>query len=159
VVRAVFLGCYTDGAGGLGSGIVVARHDPATGALRDPVLAAATPSPSFVAGRGDVLYAVNELDEGTLTAFRVHDDLSLRAGGRLDRSEALGLGSRHGDARGVEAALGRLGRPFRRGDAAQGAVDALRAARLRRRKLQRHVLPNLQERAARKLDALLLAQA
>jgi 6-phosphogluconolactonase (cycloisomerase 2 family) len=82
VVRAVFLGCYTDGAGGLGSGIVVARHDPATGALRDPVLAAATPSPSFVAGRGDVLYAVNELDEGTLTAFRVHDDLSLTELGR-----------------------------------------------------------------------------
>jgi 6-phosphogluconolactonase (cycloisomerase 2 family) len=82
VVRAVFLGCYTDGAGGLGSGIVVARRDPATGAPRDPVLAAATPSPSFVAGRGDVLYAVNELDEGTLTAFRVHDDLSLTELGR-----------------------------------------------------------------------------
>ena len=88
-MRAVFLGCYTEGAGGLGSGIVVALRDPSTGALRDPVLAAETPSPSFVAGRGDVLYAVNELDEGTLTAFRVHDDLSLTELGRWPTGGAL----------------------------------------------------------------------
>jgi 6-phosphogluconolactonase len=79
---AVFLGCYTQGAGGLGEVISLVRRDPDSGALRDPILAAATPSPSFVAGHGDVLYAVNELDEGGLTAFRVHDDLSLTELGR-----------------------------------------------------------------------------
>jgi 6-phosphogluconolactonase len=79
----VFLGCYTEDAGGLGSGIVVAQRDPLSGALRDPVVVATTPAPSFVAGpalaggQGDVLYAVNELAEGGLTAFRVHHDFSL----------------------------------------------------------------------------------
>ena len=82
MIRAAFLGCYTDGAGGQGSGIVVAQRDPATGGLRDPVVVARTPSPSFVAGHADILYAVNELDEGGLTAFRVHDDLSLTELGR-----------------------------------------------------------------------------
>jgi 6-phosphogluconolactonase (cycloisomerase 2 family) len=85
----VFLGCYTKGAGGLGAGITVVRRDPATGALRDPVLAAATPAPSFVASRGDVLYAVNELDDGGLSAFRVHDDLSLTELGRWPTGGAL----------------------------------------------------------------------
>ena len=78
----MFLGCYTEGAGGLGEGVAVARRDPATGALRDPVVAASTPSPSFVAGHADLLYAVNELENGGLTAFRVHDDLSLTELGR-----------------------------------------------------------------------------
>jgi 6-phosphogluconolactonase (cycloisomerase 2 family) len=82
VIRAVFLGCYTEGAGGQGEGIVVARRDPATGSLRDPVVAGRTPSPSFVAGRADILYAVNEMDDGGLTTFRVHEDLSLTELGR-----------------------------------------------------------------------------
>src|SRR5689334_9539801 len=71
------MGCYTEGAGGLGEGVVVARRDPATGALRDPVVVAKTPSPSFVAGHGDMLFAVNELTDGGLTVYRVRDDLSL----------------------------------------------------------------------------------
>jgi 6-phosphogluconolactonase (cycloisomerase 2 family) len=77
VARALFLGCYTTGAGGDGVGISVVRRDPLSGVLSHPVVAARTPSPSFVAGLADTLYAVNELDDGGLTAFRVHPDLSL----------------------------------------------------------------------------------
>jgi len=57
----IFLGTYTP-AGGDSRGIYSVRLDPATGALGEPVLAAATPSPTFLAWRPDhrVLYAGGE---------------------------------------------------------------------------------------------------
>src|SRR5690348_2624328 len=57
----VYFGTYT---GGKSKGIYVSRFNPATGELSAPQLAAATPSPSFLALRtqGDFLYAVNEVD-------------------------------------------------------------------------------------------------
>lgn len=76
----VFLGCYTpDSGGGHGAGIVAARRDPDSGLL-DPVgLVAATPSPSFLAGHPSlpVLYAVNELAEGAVSAWAIGTDGSL----------------------------------------------------------------------------------
>ncbi|MEV4760662.1 lactonase family protein [Micromonospora sp. NPDC049559] len=75
----VYLGCYTAESGGRGVGVVAARRDPRTGAL-DPLGAAApTPSPSFLARhpRLPVLYAVNELDEGTVSAWTMHPDGTL----------------------------------------------------------------------------------
>ncbi len=69
----LFLGCYTADAGGRGEGIAAVRRDPRTGAL-DPVgVVASTPSPSFLARhpRLPVLYAVNELDDGTVGAWSV----------------------------------------------------------------------------------------
>ena len=55
----VYIGTYT---GGKSKGIYVSRFDPATGQLTSPELAAATPSPSFLALHpgGRFLYAVGE---------------------------------------------------------------------------------------------------
>jgi 6-phosphogluconolactonase len=75
----VFLGCYTGESGGEGEGIALLRRDPATGDLTRLGLAARTPSPSFLAQhpRLPVLYVVNELDAGTVSAFAVAEDVSL----------------------------------------------------------------------------------
>jgi 6-phosphogluconolactonase (cycloisomerase 2 family) len=75
----VFVGCYTGETGGEGEGIALLRRDPATGALTRLGVAARTPSPSFLARHPTlpVLYAVNELDTGTVTAFSVAADGSL----------------------------------------------------------------------------------
>jgi len=75
----VFLGCYTGESGGEGEGIVLLRRDPATGSLTRLGLAARTPSPSFLAQHPTlpVLYAVNELNEGTVSAFAVAEDAAL----------------------------------------------------------------------------------
>ncbi|BBH66415.1 hypothetical protein ACTI_31000 [Actinoplanes sp. OR16] len=75
----VFVGCYTGDKGGEGDGITLLRRDPATGDLTRLGLAARTPSPSFLAQHPTlpVLYAVNELHEGTITAFAVAPDCSL----------------------------------------------------------------------------------
>ncbi|WP_328466108.1 lactonase family protein [Actinoplanes sp. NBC_00393] len=75
----VFVGCYTGEKGGEGDGITLLRRDPATGELTRLGLAARTPSPSFLAQHPTlpVLYAVNELDDGTVTAFAVAPDCSL----------------------------------------------------------------------------------
>jgi len=75
----VFLGCYTGESGGEGEGIALLRRDPLTGDLTRLGVAARTPSPSFLAQHPQlpVLYAVNELDAGTVTAFAVADDASL----------------------------------------------------------------------------------
>ena len=55
----VYIGTYT---GGKSKGIYVSRFDPATGRLTPPELAAATPSPSFLALHpgGRFLYAAGE---------------------------------------------------------------------------------------------------
>ncbi|MFF3855248.1 lactonase family protein [Micromonospora sp. NPDC002575] len=72
----VHIGGYTAATGGRGEGIVAARRDPVTGALTPLGTAAATPSPSFLTRHPTlpVLYAVNELPEGAVSAFRVGPD-------------------------------------------------------------------------------------
>ncbi|MEU4624540.1 lactonase family protein [Actinoplanes sp. NPDC023801] len=75
----VFVGCYTGDKGGEGDGITLLRRDPGTGELTRLGLAARTSSPSFLAQHPTlpVLYAVNELDHGTVSAFAVAPDCSL----------------------------------------------------------------------------------
>jgi 6-phosphogluconolactonase len=83
--RLLFVGTYTGGTTG-SEGIYAFAFDDATGGLKPRGLAAATPSPSFLAfsPERDVLFAVNELDafggvpSGSVTAFRVN-----RGGARL----------------------------------------------------------------------------
>ncbi|GAB3152283.1 lactonase family protein [Micromonospora sonneratiae] len=76
----VYLGCYTGESGGQGQGVVAARRDPASGALEVLGTVAATPSPSFLARHPSlpVLYAVNELADGTASAWAVAPDGGLR---------------------------------------------------------------------------------
>lgn len=59
--QLIFIGTYTRTTS---KGIYAVRLDPATGALSTPVLAAETPSPSFLAFNPDqkILYAVSESD-------------------------------------------------------------------------------------------------
>jgi 6-phosphogluconolactonase (cycloisomerase 2 family) len=75
----VFLGCYTGESGGEGEGIALLRRDPASGALTRRGVVARTPSPSFLGRHPElpVLYAVNELDAGAVSAFAVAPDGSL----------------------------------------------------------------------------------
>jgi len=75
----VFLGCYTGETGGEGEGIALLRRDPATGDLTRLGVAVRTPSPSFLAQHPTlpVLYAVNELDAGTVSAFAAGADGTL----------------------------------------------------------------------------------
>ncbi|WP_320067612.1 lactonase family protein [Micromonospora sp. RTGN7] len=73
----VHIGGYTAASGGgRGDGIVAARRDPATGGLTPLGTVAVTPSPSFLVRHPalPVLYAVNELPEGEVSAFRVGPD-------------------------------------------------------------------------------------
>jgi 6-phosphogluconolactonase len=71
----VHVGTYTDGDSG-SKGIYRLTLDPDTGKLSEPELVAETVSPSFLAWHpnGKYLYAVNELDSGTVTAFAVDPD-------------------------------------------------------------------------------------
>ena len=75
----VYVGCYTPESGGEGEGIALLSRDPATGALTGLGLAARTPSPSFLTRHPSlpVLYAANELADGTVSAWSVGDDGSL----------------------------------------------------------------------------------
>ncbi|RQG93620.1 lactonase family protein [Natrarchaeobius chitinivorans] len=68
-----YVGTYTDEAG---EGIYHCRVDESTGELSEPQLAAPTQNPSFLATHPhlDVLYAVNETDDGSVTAFAIADD-------------------------------------------------------------------------------------
>ncbi|WP_456846360.1 lactonase family protein [Cellulomonas sp. P5_C6] len=74
----LWIGTYpAAGAGtpvGAGEGIWRVDLDPATGALRDARQVVVTPSPSFLALRGTVLYAANEQADGTISAFDVVGD-------------------------------------------------------------------------------------
>lgn len=72
----VHIGCYTAPSGGAGTGVVAARRDPVSGQLDLVGVVAATPSPSFLARhpRLPVLYAVNELPDGTVSAWAVDRD-------------------------------------------------------------------------------------
>ncbi|MFC7545776.1 lactonase family protein [Plantactinospora sp. GCM10030261] len=89
-VDVVHIGCYTAEGGGRGEGIVAARRDPDSGALDVLGTVATTPSPSFLARHPTlpVLYAVNEVSEGTVSAWTVG------AGGRLT---ALGVRATGGE--------------------------------------------------------------
>jgi 6-phosphogluconolactonase (cycloisomerase 2 family) len=75
----VFVGCYTGETGGEGEGIALLRRDPVSGALTRLGVAARTPSPSFLTQHPTLpaLYAANELEAGTVTAFAVAADGSL----------------------------------------------------------------------------------
>jgi len=75
----VYVGSYTGESGGEGEGIALLRRDPGTGDLTRLGLAARTPSPSFLARHPTlpVLYAVNELGLGTVSAFAVAPDGAL----------------------------------------------------------------------------------
>ncbi|MEV1331954.1 lactonase family protein [Micromonospora costi] len=77
--RVVHIGCYTAESGGRGTGIVAARRDAATGALTPLGTVATTASPSFLTRHPalPVLYAVNELSAGEVSAWRVGDDGAL----------------------------------------------------------------------------------
>lgn len=76
----LYVGCYTAESGGSGAGIVALRRDRASGALDVIGTVAATPSPSFLAWHPalSVLYAVNEIDGGTVSAWAAGRDASLR---------------------------------------------------------------------------------
>nr|MDT0658386.1 lactonase family protein [Micromonospora sp. DSM 115978] len=75
----VFIGCYTPVGGGRGTGIAAARRDPVTGGLTSLGTVAATPSPSFLARHPalPVLYAVNEVADGTVAAWAIGPDATL----------------------------------------------------------------------------------
>lgn len=78
----VYFGTYT---GAKSQGIYVSSFDSETGDLGDPQLAAATPSPSFLAihPSGKSLYAANEVGEfrgqkaGSVTAFALDSETGL----------------------------------------------------------------------------------
>ncbi|WP_412739574.1 lactonase family protein [Krasilnikovia sp. MM14-A1259] len=99
----LFVGCYTGESGGEGEGIALLRRDPATGDLTRLGLAVTTASPSFLARHPTrpVLYAVNELHAGSVTAFAVAEDGDLTplavqsTGGRHPCHLAVAAGGRH----------------------------------------------------------------
>jgi 6-phosphogluconolactonase len=99
----VFVGCYTGESGGDGEGVALLRRNPATGALTRLGVVARTPSPSFLAQHParPVLYAVNELDTGTVSAFSVAGDGTLTelavqpTGGRHPCHLAVSADHRH----------------------------------------------------------------
>ena len=67
----VYVGSYTEPPNGKGDGIAVYRFDQETGALTHIETLPAVPNPSYLAihPSGRFLYAVNELDEGGVSAF------------------------------------------------------------------------------------------
>ncbi|MEU5938720.1 lactonase family protein [Micromonospora sp. NPDC047548] len=77
----VHIGGYTAASAGRGAGIVAARRDPDSGELTPLGTVAVTDSPSFLVRHPvlPVLYAVNELPAGRISAFRVGRDGELTA--------------------------------------------------------------------------------
>jgi 6-phosphogluconolactonase len=136
----VFLGCYTTGAGGDGAGIVVARRAPAAAPLGAPTLAGASVAPSYVARHPhrDVLYAVNELPQGRLTAFLVGSDGLLKelsswpTGGALPcfvtvtPDGAYAVVTNYGSGSVASFALAADGTPTHRADLAEHWADTPR---------------------------------
>jgi len=94
----VYFGTYT---GAKSQGIYVSRFDTETGALSDPELAAAIPSPSFLAihPSGKFIYAANEVGEfrgqksGSVTAFAVDPNTGALA--KLNEQSSHGAGPCH----------------------------------------------------------------
>ncbi|MBC9724885.1 lactonase family protein [Streptomyces sp. TRM68367] len=72
--RRLYLGTYTSEQGG-GKGIGMATYDPATGRIIGSGLLAETGDPSFLAlhPNGRTLFAVNEREDGGVTAVRLSD--------------------------------------------------------------------------------------
>ncbi len=58
-------------------GIYHLTYRPDNGELSPPEVLAATDNPSYLAMDADILYAVNELDEGRVSAFHWQDDVQL----------------------------------------------------------------------------------
>ncbi|WDZ84972.1 lactonase family protein [Micromonospora cathayae] len=87
----VHIGGYTAEGDGKGDGIVAARRDPDTGTLTPLGTVAVTPSPSFLVRHPalPVLYAVNELPQGRVGAWRIGPDGDLTP---------LGAGDTGGDS-------------------------------------------------------------
>ncbi|MEV5703755.1 lactonase family protein [Actinoallomurus sp. NPDC052274] len=82
--RLVCVGSYTKEAGGHGIGITTFWQDPRDGTL-EPAGSVAVPAPSYLVWHPalPVLYAANELTEGTVTALRAEPDGRLRPMGVL----------------------------------------------------------------------------
>jgi 6-phosphogluconolactonase len=78
-MREVYIGSYTEDTGGEGFGITLVRQDGDSGELRLVDVVARTPAPSYLAWHptGRTLYAVNEVEPGTVSGFAVEP------GGRL----------------------------------------------------------------------------
>ncbi|MGW5332817.1 lactonase family protein [Streptomyces bauhiniae] len=72
--RALYLGTYTSVDGG-GKGVSVAQYDPVSGAVTDVEPLAEIPDPSYVTVHpdGHTLYAVDEREDGAVTAVRLAD--------------------------------------------------------------------------------------
>ena len=87
----VYFGCYTAGEGGSGTGIGLAGRDRRTGELSSMDTVAETPSPSFLTRHPSlpVLYAANELAEGSVSGFTVAPD------GGLTPLGSAGTGGSH----------------------------------------------------------------
>ncbi|RKS10360.1 6-phosphogluconolactonase (cycloisomerase 2 family) [Nocardiopsis sp. Huas11] len=79
--RLLFVGTYTPDSEppGGGQGIHRVWFDPMTGEMADGGVAAHTTGPSFLAYRADppTVYAVNEREKGTVTAWRIDADAVL----------------------------------------------------------------------------------
>jgi 6-phosphogluconolactonase (cycloisomerase 2 family) len=73
---AFHLGCYTAAGGGEGGGVMLARRDPATGALGGLSVVAVADSPAYLARHPTlpVLYAANEVTDGRVSAWAVAPD-------------------------------------------------------------------------------------
>lgn len=69
--EVLLFGCYTPEVGGRSEGILAARRDPATGRLDLLGPVAPTPAPSFLVRhpRLPVVYAVNEVSDGGVSAW------------------------------------------------------------------------------------------
>jgi 6-phosphogluconolactonase len=99
----IYVGCYTGESGGQGRGIVAARRDPGSGELHVVGVVAATAAPSFLCWHPTlpVLYAVNEVVEGTVAAWTAEPDGALRPlGGRSSGGDspchvAVSAGGKH----------------------------------------------------------------
>ncbi|MFF7381553.1 beta-propeller fold lactonase family protein [Streptomyces griseoluteus] len=72
--RPLYLGTYTSVEGG-GKGVSVARYDPVSGQVTDAEPLAGIPDPSYVTVHpdGHTLYAVDEREDGAVTAVRLAD--------------------------------------------------------------------------------------
>ncbi|MDT0612557.1 lactonase family protein [Streptomyces lancefieldiae] len=107
--RPLLLGTYTSVEGG-GKGIGLAAYDPRTGRITDRGTVTGVADPSYLAAHPDgrTLYAVNEREEGAVTAVRLSDHavlgsrgtggagpchLSVHPGGRWLLSANYGSGS------------------------------------------------------------------
>lgn len=90
--RTAYVGTYT--RPNASKGIYMFRLNDATGQMSDPVLAAETENPSFltISKGGKFVYAVNEVNNGTVSAFAVEPDGKLRF---LNKASSKGSGPCH----------------------------------------------------------------